>query len=200
MMRVQAPLNTKHDDAHERVLISAIAEGDHDALGELYRLYANELEGYFASRIGNNDAKDLLHDVFEAIPKSAKRFQGKSSVRTWLYGICRRKLRRHINDEKKRERQAVLEREMALRQRIISPEDEALRELWHEKVWDALKVLHRSSPQMFEVVRLFYAEGLTLSEIAQRLMLPIGTVKSRLHRARRSLRKHLLEKWQGWNL
>ena len=160
------------DDAADAALVAAMARGDRDALAKLYDRHAGVLLG-LALRIvrERREAEDLLHDVLLEAWRHAKDFDPKRGrVRTWL-AI---RMRSRALDLQKSARvsrnagDAGLEAVVDDRERT-SPD--------HARVRDALAEL---GPEQRQVLELAYFEGLSCSEIATRIAIPIGTVKSRL--------------------
>lgn len=164
---------TSRSDAE---LLSAMARGDSDALGALYDRYCPLLLAT-AVRIlgGRREAEDLVHDVLmEVWQKSADYDPERGSVRTWVLV----RLRSRALDRCRR----------AGRVRVETIEDSTLDDLAppggeepgqrldHARVRRAVQDLPETQRQVLE---LAYFEGLSASEIAERLTIPIGTVKSR---------------------
>lgn len=161
------------DDAEvDAALVAAIAEGDRDALATLYDRHAPVLLG-LAMRIvrSRQEAEDLLHDVFLEAWRSAKSFDPKRGrVRTWLAV----RMRSRALDLQKSARVSRNAGDAGLDlivddARATSPD--------HARVRGALADL---APDQRRVVELAYFEGLSCSEIAARIDVPIGTVKSRM--------------------
>ena len=70
-------------------LLERIARRDQSAGGMLVDRYAGELMGFLRRRVTEDEAEDLLQEIFARALQSASRFRFESSVRTWLYGITR---------------------------------------------------------------------------------------------------------------
>lgn len=160
------------DDAEDAALVAAMARGDREALAKLYERHAGVLLG-LALRIvrERREAEDLLHDVLLEAWRCAKDFDPKRGrVRTWL-AI---RMRSRALDLQKSARvsrnagEAGLEAMVDERERT-SPD--------HARIRTALAEL---GPDQRQVLELAYFEGLSCSEIATRIAIPIGTVKSRL--------------------
>lgn len=161
------------DDAQvDARLVAAMAAGDRDALSQLYARHSSLLLG-LAMRIvrDRREAEDLLHDVFLEAWRSAKDFDPKRGrVRTWL-AIRMRSRALDLQKSARVSRNAgdsgldvlVDERHGA------SPD--------HERVRRALAEL---GPDQRKVLELAYFEGLSCTEIAARISVPVGTVKSRI--------------------
>lgn len=143
---------------------------------------------YLRRRLGTRVADDLAAEVF------ALAFRGRHSydltrgdARPWLYGIAANLVRRHSRDEQ-RELQAHARAARETAAAAVDPLDELLREAIEPALAGALAQL---DPRDREVLLLFAWASLSYEEIAFALDLPIGTVKSRLNRARAILRTAL---------
>lgn len=161
-------------DCSDADLLSAMARGDSDALGHLYDRYASLLLAT-AIRIlgGRREAEDLVHDVLmEVWQKCADYDQGRGSVRTWV--LIR--LRSRALDRCRRAGRVRLEAIEEGDDLGPAGGDEPGQNLDHARVRRALDELPAAQRQVLE---LGYFEGLSASEIAERLAIPIGTVKSR---------------------
>ena len=163
-------------DRSDADLLAAMARGDSDALGELYDRYSSLLLAT-AIRIlgGRREAEDLVHDVLmEVWQKCADYDEGRGSVRTWI--LIR--LRSRALDRCRRAGRVRVE---TIEDRTIddlgpASGDEPGQGLDHARVRRVLAELPAAQRQVLE---LAYFEGLSASEIAERLAIPIGTVKSR---------------------
>lgn len=170
------------DRADEEVL-AAVVDGDREALGELYRRHAP----WLLLRLGRRCADPALvdqavQDTFLAVWRTARSYQGTGEVAAWIWGIG---IRRMI-DQMRRQRPMVLlpERDAI----TVSAEDEVLLGVEHGALESALAGL---SPELRAVVQATVLDGLTSREASRLLGIPTGTVKTRMHRARRELRAAL---------
>ena len=174
------------DDDEDAALVMAMANGDREALATLYERHGGILLG-LALRIvrERREAEDLLHDVFLEAWRSAKDFDPKRGrVRTWL-AI---RMRSRALDHQKSARVARNAGEVGLE---LVPDDAARVTPDHARVRAALGGL---APEQRRVLELAYFEGLSCSEIAARIAIPVGTVKSRLAAAPTRLRDSLGDK------
>lgn len=171
-------------------LVPRIQEGDLDAFETLYHKYKNEL--YRTALVITSDrgaAEELLQDCFLRAYDHMDRVDGCSSLRPWLHRIivnlsynwAAKKRLRLISLEDVFDRLLVVPR--------TSPERAFEREELLRVVDEAVRSL--SMPQR-AVVILFHLQGFSLAEIAYVLDCPVGTVKSRLHNARKALRQRLI--------
>lgn len=169
------------DDAR---LVRRIAKGDRQALSELYTLYQRPLFAYLLQLTPDYGlAEELLQDTLVAVWKSARTFEGRSKVLTWLIGIARRQahntLRQHclpLSDL------AELE---GMPARELEPEEFALASVARDELAQSI---HQLTPVHREVLLLIFVQELSYQEVASILEVPVGTVKSRLSNARRALR------------
>jgi len=164
-------------------LVRAMAAGNQDALAALYARHSELMLG-LAMRIVRNrrEAEDLLHDVFLEAWRSAKSFDpSRGRVRTWL-AI---RMRSRALDLQKSARVSRNAGDSGL-DRMVEPEGGASPD--HAKVRSALRELPADQRQ---VIELAYFDGLSCSEISERISIPIGTVKSRLAAAMSKLRNTL---------
>jgi RNA polymerase sigma-70 factor (ECF subfamily) len=163
-------------------IMRRLAAGEIGALGDLYDRYHEGIRRFVARATSDaEDVDDLLHATFLAAAKSASRYDGRSSCRPWLIGIAAQLLRRR--------RQtfgrflAVLSSLRGTRATTADP----------RPVLQARGDVERGLVKLSEVKRITLlmaeVEGLSCAEIAAALDVPIGTVWTRLHAARRELRR-----------
>jgi len=174
-------------------LIEAALSGSSAAFGELVRKYQDRLYNTLAHLTGRpEDARDLVQDAFVTAFVKLDSFQGRSAFYTWLYRIAfnlaatrRRQRRPTASVEQTRERCG---------EEPIEPgggPQERLEQIERcRQVRDAIAQL---ADEFRSVVVLRELEGQPYDAIAEILDLPVGTVRSRLHRARAQLREQLKE-------
>jgi RNA polymerase sigma-70 factor, ECF subfamily len=161
-----------------------------ELLAEIFDRYAPELLRYLARRIGPHDAEDLLGDVFVVALERRRSFDpGAASARPWLYGIASNLLHRRRRDEVRSWR-ALARVGDDLGVTIFDDEVEDRLDS-RGAVQDLAGALAELSSGDRDVLLMVAWAELTHDEIATALEIPVGTVKSRLHRARRVLRAHL---------
>ena len=165
-------------------LMQQLAAGQLGALGELYDRYQAPLRSFLARATRDaHDVDDLLHAAFLAAAKSADRYDGRSSCRPWLIGITAQLLRR------RRQTFSRLVSVLAALKGTQPPASDPRPTL------QARTDLERALGQLSEAKRLTVlmaeVEGLSCAEISTALAVPIGTVWTRLHAARRELRQAL---------
>jgi RNA polymerase sigma-70 factor, ECF subfamily len=173
-------------DLTDADLLHAMAGRDEGALRELYDRHALWISARLAHRCADRDAvSDVLQDTFVTAWDGAARFRGDGEVAAWLWGIAIHRLisrlRKHSGS---RLGPALLERD----NQEISAEERVLLRLENVDVGGALA---RISPELRVVLQLTVLDGLSTREAAVLLGIPRGTVKSRLQRARVTMREEL---------
>ncbi|MDX1977985.1 MAG: sigma-70 family RNA polymerase sigma factor [Pseudanabaenaceae cyanobacterium bins.68] len=172
----------------EARLIHQIAQQDQSALAQLYDRYAPVLFA-FAYRILNSleESEEAVSDVFLQVWKTASSYDPqKSRVDTWLFMLTRSRALDRLRRLARHHRNQVAAQELPT---VTKPLDEGLiyRDRY-DRVQHALSQL--PAPQR-QVLELSYFGGMTHTEIALRLNLPLGTIKTRIRLAIAKL-KHLL--------
>lgn len=145
----------------------------------LFEEHFDAIYGYLARRVGPDLARDLAAETFTRGWAARKRFDPQQGEpRAWLFGIANNLLRHHYRDE---------ERRLAVFARVDAPRGEAAVSD-EPAVAEALAVLSREER---DVLLLSAWADLSYEQIAEALTLPIGTVRSRLNRARTRMREEL---------
>jgi len=174
------------EDADDEALVAAMADGDRTALAALYERHAALLLGLALKIVRERrEAEDLLHDVFLEAWRAAKDFDPKRGrVRTWL-AI---RMRSRALDLQKSARVSRNSGDGGLE---LLVDDSAGSSPDHGRVRSALAAL---GDEQRSVLELAYFEGLSCTEIAQRIAIPVGTVKSRIAAGLCRLRSGLAER------
>jgi len=170
-------------------LLRRAQRGDDEAFHQLVDRHAGGLFKLAFALVGNAaDAEDVMQETFLGALKTIRGFERRSSVKTWLCRIlskraarCHRARRRHaaVPMENDTEPSATSET------KGVPTSDAVDARLDMTEMIGALSAEHR------EVVVLRELEGMSYAEIAEVLNVPIGTVESRLYRARQELRSRL---------
>jgi len=163
-------------------LIQRIAGGDKQALATLYRTYEKPVYRFIASRLNDpHEAADILHDTFLDVWRVAGTFEGRSQVRTWIFGIAYRKV---IDAHRRRGRVDVTDEVPETGEM----EDSAETGYAAAQEAEALRFcLGKLSDDHRAAISLAFYEDMTCAEIAEVKGVPEGTVKSRLFHARKLL-------------
>jgi RNA polymerase sigma-70 factor (ECF subfamily) len=181
------------------LLIELSQQGDRSAFDALIRKY--EARAYqYAFRLTTNpdEASDIVADAFVRVYSALKNFRGQSSFGTWLYRIltnCYLDLRKRERTRRHESLEATLSVDGGEVQRQFEDEGEgpdlALERNAREEAVQA--ALGKMPEYQQAMLVMYHVETLTYEEISDALDLPIGTVKSRLNRARLALRDHLMQ-------
>jgi RNA polymerase sigma-70 factor (ECF subfamily) len=163
-------------EPRDEELIERINEGDAAAFETLYfryRDWVHRLAWRFTGR--PEDALDVLQETFAYLLKKFPGFRLTASMTTFLYPVVK-----HLSLNTRRKRPAALDEES-----LAAIPDPATADTSRAELAAAVATL---SPEHREVVLMRFVDDMSLDEIADALMIPSGTVKSRLHRALETLR------------
>lgn len=167
-------------------VLRRLASGDIGALGELYDRYSEPVRRFLVRATADaEDVDDLVHATFLAAAKSASRYDGRPSCRPWLVGIAVQLLRR-------RRRSLGYFFAVVSSLRGVQGTERDPHPALEARV-DVDRALARISEPKRVALLLAEVEGLSCPEIAKALDVPVGTVWTRLHAARRELRRLLEE-------
>ena len=184
------------EQMREQRLVAAARGGDEGAFETLVRLYEKRVFALAVRMCGSReDAAEASQEAFLAAWQGLAFFRGESSFSTWLYRLtsnaCVDLLRREgrhraaagpsLDDE---------EAGLDVPDQTLSPQDEAERRELREAIDRGLEAL---TPEHRQVLVLREMHQLSYDEIADVLSLDVGTVKSRISRARKQLRNFLLK-------
>jgi RNA polymerase sigma-70 factor (ECF subfamily) len=187
-----------HDDA---LLVAAAQQGQPDAFSTLVDRYHNKVFGIVYRMCGSGEAEDLTQEIFLRALTALRKFQfkGEASFRTWLYRIA---VNACINELRRRKRRSLWEGP-SLDEVVETSGGQLVREvadggrLPHEVIegreLQALvqSVIQSLSPAHRAVITLIDLEGLDYEEAARIIGCPLGTLKSRLARARQAFGRKL---------
>jgi RNA polymerase sigma-70 factor (ECF subfamily) len=168
-----APAVSSRRDPSDGALIEQIGGGDRDAFETLYGRYARAVFGLALRRLGDREyAEDAVQDTFTAIWRSAKSYRSERGPGApWLYTVARNAI-----VDRARSRRDVTGEPPDVASNEAGPDDQAV------AGWEAF-VVHRAFAELPDneraVLELAYWSGLSQSEIAGFLNLPLGTVKTR---------------------
>lgn len=190
-------------DGYEAKLVERLIRRDEAAFSELIECYQARVFRLVFRMLGDRaEAEDLAQEVFVTVFKSVHTFRGESKLSTWLFRVASnhaknriRYLKRRAQGKKKEfdeiaDQNTIESASMSTSAKIARPDDIAQAKQTEHLIQTALKAIDE---EQRELVVLRDIQNLTYDEIQSITGLPEGTVKSRLHRARRALRKKLVE-------
>jgi RNA polymerase sigma-70 factor (ECF subfamily) len=159
-------------------LLGRVARGDDAALRDLYARHARWLAVRLRQALPVDAVEDVLQETFVAVWRGARRYRPDGRAEAWLWGIARRQaalwVRRHGYPQPSSEPPVNTDEAEVAATRL-----------------DLAAALAALRPDDRDLVRLLYLEDRSVAEVADRLRLAEGTVKSRAYRVRRLLRAAL---------
>ena len=185
-------------------LVAEFRSGDKESFEELISRYSEKAYS-LASRMCRNqeDAEEVLQDVFTTVYRKLDKFQGKSSFSSWLYRVTVNaslmKLRKNRQDKSIPMEDALPDDEHTL---ILQTSEADLSDeiTLRKEVSSVLEeAIHKLPDDYRPVFILRDIDGLTSKEVGKILGLSIPAVKSRLHRSRLMLRRRLSMFYQEYN-
>jgi RNA polymerase sigma-70 factor (ECF subfamily) len=192
--RTRIPLR-KLDDGE---LVAAHLEGNPGAFAELYDRYRDRLVQFIARKTGDRDrAEDLVQEAFIRVTRHLHRFDQSKKFSTWIYTICSNLAK---NELRNRSRNPLVlfqkltthyeteNRPLQFEDPSARPDDQYRKRFLQEIVEQTVEELPEHHKLVFKLREL---EGKSYEEIAEITGVNLGTVKSRLHRARTSFAERI---------
>lgn len=180
---------TKRQSIELEILVLRCQRGDRPAFDELVRAWERKLFFYIRRLVANEeDAWQILQEVWLHVLRGIHALREPGRLPVWLYAVTRNTVMSHHREEYARERL------LDTAEPLDSTSDDE-----HAPLEDAELVYHGLSqiPRVDrEVLTLFFLQDLSIGEVAEVLGIPPGTVKSRLFKAKRSLREVLQKEGQ----
>lgn len=166
----------------DHALLHAWQRGDADAARRLVERYTSTLLRFFAAHV-HESAADLVQQTWAACVAKHDRIEVQLPFRAFLFGVARKELLMYLRRHYRRQREAEPQLDGAALD--TSPSQRVARLERSRALQQAVQAL---PPEARMIVQLAYWEELPLEQIAMVLEVPVGTVKSRLFRARGLLR------------
>lgn len=182
----------------EAALVQRCAGGDEAAFAELVGEHQRMVVHLAMNLLGDRDeALDLSQEVFLRVFRTIQRFRGQSSLRTWIYRIAVNQARNRHRFWRRRHRDAQVSLDAHV---AVHGDQLSAGEAWPDRVLAQKQLAERLQAALDHLpfdqrtaIVLREIDGLSYDEIAYSLGVAVGTVKSRLTRARRALRQSLRE-------
>lgn len=177
--------------ADDRAALERMARGDQAGLAELYDRHGRLVYSLVLRIVRDQgDAEDVTQEVFTQAWRQASRFQAdRGTVAAWLVTLART---RAIDVWRKRRVRPQLMDEAAPPDRSDEGPLQDLRLVTDEQASSIRQALHRLPTLQRTAIELAFFDGLTHTEIASELELPLGTVKTRVRQGLLRLRDHLM--------
>lgn len=173
----------------EAALVERLRDAEPAAVGEVYDLHHRAVRAFALRLVGDATvAEDLVHDVFVTLPRAIHNFRGDSALRTFLISIAVNHSRHHVRSATRR--RSAMERLAREPEPVAGgdPEHEARRRELARALTRALDTLSVDQRVAFVLCEV---EDRTSREAADIVGAPEGTVRTRLHHAKKKLRAAL---------
>jgi RNA polymerase sigma-70 factor (ECF subfamily) len=170
------------EETTELRLIRHWRSGDRISGDRLLRRYVPVLKSYFARRV-NSNVDELIQRTLLACVQAVDRYEGRSSFKTYLLGIAHHQFLMSLRPEPLAGRGGGVATLSTL-----SDDSPSQLVAFRQEHFLLVKALIRINPEYLTVLKMFYWGQLSVEEIATRLAIPAGTVKSRLARGRAELK------------
>jgi RNA polymerase sigma-70 factor (ECF subfamily) len=180
----------------DQLLVERVQKGDKRAFDMLVLKYQHKIVSLVSRYVSDHaEAMDVSQEAFINAYRALRRFRGDSAFYTWLYRIAINTAKNHLVAQSRRPPQSDVDAVDAEQYQIdsrlkdrASPEHELLREEIEQTIHDAISDL----PEDLRVaITLREMEGMSYEEIATTMDCPIGTVRSRIFRAREAIDQRL---------
>jgi len=195
MVKITMENKTPITDSDRRLIIRC-QKGDRTAFEQLYKRYASDVFSMSLRMVNSEDiAEEVTQETFISIYKNIGRFQFQSAFTTWVYRIVIRRVADYFRKNKKHHKKTVPlhshsgENIYHLEEPGPSPMRHAQENEREQKIQNAI---HQLNEKQRTILILRYMNHLQYEEIAEILGCRVGTVKSRLNRAHKSLESLLV--------
>ncbi len=174
----------------DEALIAAVASGHLEALGQLFDRFEPTIYRY-VQRLGvsGSDADDLVQATFLEVMRAAPRFDVTLSAKSWLFGVATILVRRHRRSFARGAARLLAWAHLGTESEHVPSAHDQLERREEQRLFR--EALDKLSPKKREVFALVVLEEMPGEEAARVLGVPVNTVWTRLHHARRELRSLL---------
>ncbi len=184
----------KYVVADDRQLVEFVLEGDNLAFEFLITRYSESINRLFASRLRGEDMAqevgDLMQDSFIKVYVNLHRYNPKYTFGQWIYTIARNTV---IDFHRRRQDELHLDERFGVptEEGSPNPEQSIINSQKRKEIEDGISQL---SPRHQELFRMRFLDEYTYEEIAEKLSMPLGSVKTNIHRARAQMCKFITER------
>jgi RNA polymerase sigma-70 factor (ECF subfamily) len=189
----------KVEAENDQLLVDRARLGDRHAFDLLVLKYQSRLLSLVNRLVSNqSDALDILQDTFVKAYRSLHTFRGESAFYTWLYRIAVNTAKNHLASKLKESKDVSVDDEatgeLSVLQDLSAPDEEAGAEELQRAILHAIEQLPDDLKQALTLREL---EGMSYDEIALAMNCPIGTVRSRIFRARDHVVQEISQQFPG---
>lgn len=198
LLGMESPVQKVEAD-NDQLLVDRARLGDRHAFDLLVLKYQSRLLSLVIRLVSNqSDALDVLQDTFVKAYRSLNTFRGESAFYTWLYRIAVNTAKNHIAARAKESKDISVDdkgaSELPVLQDLSAPEDEVRAEELQRAILHSIEQL---PDDLKHALTLRELEGMSYDEIALAMGCPIGTVRSRIFRARDHVVQEISQKFPG---
>ena len=198
LLGMESPVQKVEAD-NDQLLVDRARLGDRHAFDLLVLKYQSRLLSLVGRLVSNqSDALDVLQDTFVKAYRSLNTFRGESAFYAWLYRIAVNTAKNHLAARVKESKDVSVDDdgtgELSVLQDLAAPEDEAAAEELQRAILHSIEQLPEDLKQALTLREL---EGMSYDEIALAMNCPIGTVRSRIFRARDHVVQEISQKFPG---
>ncbi|MBL4631583.1 MAG: RNA polymerase sigma factor [Paraglaciecola sp.] len=167
--------------------------GDADALQQLMKIWYPKLLRYACRQLGEQQkAEDAVQNTLEVVSKTIGRIKDPACYAKWVYQILQNK---SVDIIRQKQRQDKLSHEYAHFKGVHTSEQQTVGDGSEHFAFE--QMLNGLDPHLYQLVHLHYLEGFSMHEISDLLSIPAGTIKSRLHQARKLIQHNLATSQSG---
>lgn len=171
--------------AEDRQLVRRVLDGDDTAFEYLFNRYSDAIRRLFVQRLGGmNDADDLLQETFIKVYINLHRYSPAFTFGQWVYTIARNTFIDYVR--RRQDDLSIDERFSAPASSAPTPEESVINLQQRTQIEHYLQTL---APRYRQLIVMRFFEEYSYDEIAAKLSLPLGTVKTQIHRAREQMCK-----------
>lgn len=176
----------------DRALVERVRKGDSQAFDLLVRKYRHKIVGLVSRYVHDwSECEDVAQEAFVRAWRALPAFRGESAFYTWLYKIAVNTAKNHLVAQGRRPPAGDIDADTAVQvdagarlRDEATPERELARREIEQTVFDTVEALPE---ELRAAITLREVDGLSYEEIAMRMGCPIGTVRSRIFRAREAI-------------
>lgn len=194
----------KDQKVSDKMLVERFRKGSVEAFEEIVNRYEAKLFN-LAFRFTRNqeDAEEVLQDVFSTVFKKVDSFQGKSAFSSWMYRITVNAAFMKLRKRKQRPAISIEDLAPTVRQKFVDQGSDSTNQsdtiTLHREMREVLQAAINKLPEQYRAVFVLRdVDGLSNQETGEILQLSIPAVKSRLHRSRLMLRRKLQRYWDDY--
>ncbi len=176
----------------DAALVKRVQEGDSSAFDLLFDRYKHRIHSLISRFLDNNeDVEDVLQDSFIKAYKALPKFRGESQFYTWLYRIATNTAKNHLSAKARKpvNKDIDMDEEIYINEISELQETENPANLLESQELEQIinDAVQRLEPELRSAITLREYAGLSYEQIAQIMDCPVGTVRSRIFRARESI-------------